>query len=134
MRKAKEIVDAVIDDLSDRRGLRHQWNLIDYNIKVEIREAWEEIVTKALAATPETSHCETCVCGKRAPVQASLPTHQKGPGTISWEEHLEAWHGYAARYGSSQTAERLAERGGFSYGDLLMFLKREPTTWQPVRS
>jgi len=73
--------------------------------------------------------CPTCICGRRAPVQA---THEiRGPGTISWEEHLLAWSGYASRYGTSQSAERLAERGGFSYAELLLYLRREPTTWEP---
>ncbi len=88
--------------------------------------------------TTSEKHCETCICGKRAPVQGD-PRHvtsreRKGPGTISWEEHLEAWNGYAAEYGTSQTATRMAERGGFSYGELLMFLKHEPRTWEPART
>lgn len=29
------------------------------------------------------------------------------------------------------SAERIAERGGFSYGELALFLGREPRTWQP---
>ena len=80
-----------------------------------------------------TSHCPTCICGRRAPVQADpyhLPDPRRGPGTITWEEHLRAWNGYAARY-PQQSAERVAERGGFSYGELVMFLGREPATWEP---
>ena len=64
----------------------------------------------------------------RVPVQANRRL-QKGPGTVSWEEHLEA---YAKRYGHYQTAECIAERGGFCYGELVEFLGREPTTWEPV--
>ena len=79
-------------------------------------------------------HCTTCICGRRAPVQAS-PAYEgkppKGPGTIAWEEHLLAWSDYARRYGTSQTAERMAQRGGFSYWEVCDHLKREPTTWKP---
>jgi hypothetical protein len=55
----------------------------------------------------------------------------KPAGTVAWAEHVEAWEAYAKRYGKSQSAERMAERHGFSYGELLMFLGREPETWRP---
>jgi hypothetical protein len=58
---------------------------------------------------------------------------KRGPGTISWEEHLLAWSAYAAHGHGSQSAERVAERGGFGYGELVLLLKREPSTWQPLR-
>jgi len=75
-------------------------------------------------------HCDTCICGRRAPVQED---DDRGPGTITWKEHLLAYSGYAARYGTAQSAERLAQRGGFGYGELKLFLGREPTTWEPRR-
>jgi hypothetical protein len=53
----------------------------------------------------------------------------KPEGTIAWWEHCKAWEGYANQYGFRQNAERMAERCGFSYGELVMFLGREPETW-----
>jgi hypothetical protein len=42
-----------------------------------------------------------------------------GGGRITWEAHLKAWEGYAERYGYSfQSAETLAERGGFGAEEL----------------
>lgn len=80
-------------------------------------------------------HCETCICGRRAPVQADRghkPGEKpKGYGTIAWAEHLEAYGTYSGRYGKSQSAERLAERGGFAYWELADLLGHEPKTWQP---
>lgn len=76
----------------------------------------------------------------RAPVQrdcrarygcthtAESPEHHHG--TISWEEHVEAWNDYARRYGRDQTAERLAERGGFGYGEITEHLGHPPRTWE----
>lgn len=64
----------------------------------------------------------------RAPVQRSV-TFDKPVGTIEWWEHLEAYEDYAKRYGRSQSAERLAERMGFSYSELVDHLGHEPTTW-----
>lgn len=89
-------------------------------------------------------HCETCICGRRAPVQgdstARLPIDHpgrrpgaKGPGTIAWTEHLEAYANYVARWGSGQSAERLAERGGFGCAELRDLLGHEPKTWEPRR-
>ena len=99
-------------------------------------------------ADGEHPDCPSCICGKRAPVQASRYEvgangyedkgrprmgPGAGPGTISWAEHLIAWGGYDAKWGSGQTAERLAERGGFSYAELLDFIGHEPKTWMPRR-
>jgi hypothetical protein len=53
---------------------------------------------------------------ERAPVQKGVD----GPaGTISWAEHLRVWEAYARRYRNGQTAERIAERGGFGHGEIL---------------
>lgn len=79
---------------------------------------------------------------ERAPVQgdetyelyADHPSRKKNAkpsGTISWEEHVEAWNGYERKYGRGyQSAERIAERGGFGYEELMEFLGKEPTTWK----
>lgn len=77
-------------------------------------------------------HCETCICGKRAPVQGNRRLGN-GPGSITWAEHLQAYSGYVARWGGGQTAERLSERGGFCYGELVDLLGHEPKTWEPRR-
>lgn len=84
--------------------------------------------------------------GRRAPVQSRgdvrcsvgerRARHAAGElglvdGTISWEEHVQAWDAYARRFGRDQSAERLAERGGFGYCELLRFLGRPPATWRP---
>jgi hypothetical protein len=53
------------------------------------------------------------------------------PGTIAWSEHLEAFAEYANRHGTSQSAERTNDRGGFSYKELVMFLGHTPKTWEP---
>jgi hypothetical protein len=80
----------------------------------------------------DEKHCETCICGRRAPVQGD---HQqgKGPGTVAWTEHLRAWSGYRAKWGAQQSADRIAERGGFCYGELVDFLGSAPETWEPAR-
>lgn len=78
-------------------------------------------------------HCPSCTCGRRAPVQSDrfAPGGTRGPGTVTWAEHLLAWSGYAREHGSSQTANRMAERGGFGYSELTRYLGREPETWAP---
>jgi len=69
---------------------------------------------------------------RRAPVQGDHI--ERGidipPGTITWAEHLLAYAAYSKRYGTSQSAERLAERGGFGYLELVMFLPGKPMTWR----
>ena len=84
----------------------------------------------------EHENCPSCICGRRASVQANRripvghPGH--GPGTIAWAEHELAWSAYAARYGRDQSAERIHERGGFCYLELEQWLGRKPETWVPA--
>ena len=53
------------------------------------------------------------------------------PGTITWEEHLSIYEKYAEKFGRDQSAERLAQRGGFSYEEAFELLGYEPQTWSP---
>lgn len=41
---ARRAVDAIVEDLSDRRGLRQEWEGIDREIRTEIRKVWIDIV------------------------------------------------------------------------------------------
>lgn len=94
------------------------------------RDIVARLVT-ALETPPPVPHCETCYCGKRAPVQGEHDReHRRAAGTVTWDEHLEAYTAYADRYGNSQSAERLAERGGFGYTEITKLLGHEPTTWR----
>lgn len=80
---------------------------------------------------------------RRAPVQGSGPYYTspgnwmrkkyptKESGTIAWSEHLEVYEVYAKKYGKDQSAERLAERGGFGFFEAEMLLGRPLKTWQP---
>jgi hypothetical protein len=39
-----DVAAAIIDDLTDRKGLRHEFDNIDPDIQDEIKETWAEIV------------------------------------------------------------------------------------------
>jgi len=52
---------------------------------------------------------------RRAPVQGYSPG-------IPWSLHIKAWDAYAAKYGRYQSAERMAERGGFHTNELDVFV------------
>ena len=54
----------------------------------------------------------------------------KPAGTVAWWEHALAWKAYHKKYHGNQSAERIAERGGFCYGELTDFLGHEPETWK----
>ncbi len=61
------------------------------------------------------------------PIQGELraPEGQNGRSTIPWWLAKIAYKEYSRRYGSDQTLERIAERGGFGRKELLMFLTPE---------
>jgi len=46
-RKANIAVRGIIADLSDRRGLRQEWEQIDKDIQQEIFTKWQEIIFDA---------------------------------------------------------------------------------------
>jgi hypothetical protein len=48
----QRIVEAIIFDLSDRRGLSGEWDMIDDDIKKQIRAAWREIVRREIDRKP----------------------------------------------------------------------------------
>jgi len=75
--------------------------------------------------------------GRRAPVQGDTGwitprrhPNARPPGTIAWDEHLAVWEAYAKRYGRSQSAERIAERGGFGFAEIVMLMGKPPETWR----
>jgi len=47
---ARAIVQAIIDDLIDRRGLNHAWWSIDDDIRDEIKATWTEKARAVLDA------------------------------------------------------------------------------------
>ncbi len=74
---------------------------------------------------------------ERAPVQGETHDPQgrrvhRPSGTISWEEHVCAWNVYAEKYGTGQSAQRIADRGGFSWYELIALLGHDPLTWEPT--
>jgi hypothetical protein len=64
-----------------------------------------------------------------APVQASKKRDIPA-GTVEWWEHEECWVAYNKRFPNVQSAERLAERGGFGIQEYEIFLGHLPTTWR----
>ena len=44
------------------------------------------------------------------------------PGKVPWDVHVRAWEGYARQFGCEQSAERIAERGGFGYREMQIHL------------
>jgi hypothetical protein len=45
---ADRAVDAIINDLTDRRGLRQEWEQIDKDTQKEIRETWASLIRLAV--------------------------------------------------------------------------------------
>jgi hypothetical protein len=46
---AIKIVDAIVSNLTDRKGLRHEWDNIDTEVEKEILDEWAEIIDVAIA-------------------------------------------------------------------------------------
>ena len=53
--RADEIVNEILNDLTDRSGLGNEWDNIDSDIQKEIKEAWAEIIQK-YAVEPILEH------------------------------------------------------------------------------
>jgi hypothetical protein len=46
--RARRAVEAIVRDLSDRRGLKHEWWQIDPDIRADIKRQWQAIIMEAL--------------------------------------------------------------------------------------
>lgn len=46
----QELVAALENDISDRRGLSAEWDAIDDDVKQDIRDAWAALIKKHLEA------------------------------------------------------------------------------------
>lgn len=47
---AARAVDAIISDLTDRRGLKREWHGIDPDIQKQIRDRWRKLVEHEIRA------------------------------------------------------------------------------------
>lgn len=45
---AKQIVDAIVSDITDRSGLGNEFESIDDDVKDEIKAEWQAIIAKKL--------------------------------------------------------------------------------------
>lgn len=54
---ATKIVDKIVNDLGDRRGLSNEWDCIDKDVRKEIIQTWTKIVEDNLNQ-PQTSQRE----------------------------------------------------------------------------
>lgn len=43
------IVAAILKDMTNRKGLRQEWDAIDEDIQNEIKAEWTEIITRELS-------------------------------------------------------------------------------------
>jgi len=48
MKVSEKIVDAILEDISDRAGLGDEWGTIHPSIKKEIKETWAKIIENEL--------------------------------------------------------------------------------------
>jgi len=80
---AEAAVDEILDDLTDRRGLKHEWHNIDADIQAEIKAAWADAIHKALQAQFEA-------CAKVAADYAkAAKNQQKAAAKIDAAGHAE---------------------------------------------
>jgi len=49
--RAEHIVNLIVHDFTDRRGLRQEWEQIDDDIQQEIRQTWTKLVEGNLNTT-----------------------------------------------------------------------------------
>lgn len=50
---SKRIRDAILADVTDRRGWRQEWDQFGDDIQKSIRDAWLKLIEAEIARTPE---------------------------------------------------------------------------------
>jgi hypothetical protein len=53
---ANESVRLIVDDIEDRRGLKHEWRGIDEDIRRDIRKTWASIIVTQIAGLANEPH------------------------------------------------------------------------------
>ena len=69
----------------------------------------------------------------RVPVQNEATNSRRGgkpPGSVTWDEHVEAWTEYHRQHWG-QDADTIALRGGFGFWELTDLLGHALETWEP---
>ena len=81
MSRAHEAADAIIADISDRRGLKWEWNRIDEDIRTTIREEWTRIIGRAFgdaeAEIDRLTDCYNTGTGNRPPDPPRAPRGER---------------------------------------------------------
>lgn len=99
-----------------------------YDIRVaagdrEGRLMQSELVELIARQREECEQMTAAEAAKRsAPIQRRAPVIGYFARTIPWELHCLAWEAYSQKYGSGQSAEQIADRGGFGAGEMDRFL------------
>ncbi len=52
-KRARKAVAAIIEDLSDRRGLKSEWRAIDPETRAQIKKAWIALIVAAFSSDAE---------------------------------------------------------------------------------
>lgn len=60
---------------------------------------------------------------KMFPIQADHGRHKRSAGSVPWSVAEVAYQTYSKLYGSNQSLERLAERGGFGWSELVNLIQ-----------
>ena len=71
---ADNAVDAIVEDLNDRRGIKNEWRLIDDEIQDEIRSEWSLIIRR----------CASGFRNQRATLQASNVELRSEAERLDW--------------------------------------------------
>lgn len=45
---ADRAVVAIVKDLSDRRGIKSEWSMIDRGLRIEIQRIWAELIRQSV--------------------------------------------------------------------------------------
>jgi hypothetical protein len=58
MNALEKAVSGLEADISDRRGLKREWEQIDADVKQEIRATWKTIIATAMGVCPDCGSAE----------------------------------------------------------------------------
>ena len=78
--------EALCHDISDRRGLKREWNQIDDEVKLDIRKAWSILLSQRPASEPPVPYSEAFArkMAGPAPKEPAAPVSNPVPGTSAF--------------------------------------------------
>jgi len=125
---ANKVVDAILFDLTDRRGIKNAWHDIDDDIQEEIKAKWAAIIAKSYPSLVPRAALEAWRDIESAPRDGAVVQIGWWDKTKKWQTRMAWWETATMQHGDFPGWTDWACRS-FGYEEVEVYT---PTHWMPL--